>query len=52
MEIYNLTGKADSWWRDIKQVKGIKDKNIKWSTFKKYFKNNFMLEKSYEERDK
>ena len=33
MAIYNLTGKANIWWQDIK-VKGIKNKNIKWSTFK------------------
>ena len=24
MAIYNLTGKAYVWWRDIKKVKGIK----------------------------
>ena len=29
MTIYNLIGKANIWWQDIKQVKGIKEKNIK-----------------------
>ena len=28
MTIYNLTGKDDIWWQDIKQIKGIKEKNI------------------------
>ena len=43
MAIYNLTGKADIWWQDLKRVKGIREKNINWSTFKKYFKNKFYL---------
>ena len=34
------------------QVKGIKENNINWSTFKKYFKKKFLLEQYYEERDK
>jgi len=25
MEIYNLTGKADIWWEDVKKVKNIKE---------------------------
>ena len=49
MAIYNLTGKADICWQDIKRVKGIKEKNINWSTFKKYFKKKFLSEKYYEE---
>ena len=47
MAIYNLTGKADIWWQDLKRVKGIKEKNIIWSTFKK-----FLFEQYYEERAK
>ena len=43
MTIYNLTGKAYIWWQDLKQVKGIREKNIHWSTFKKYFKKKFLL---------
>ena len=49
MEIYNLIGKADICWQDIKRVKGIKEKNINWSTFKNYFENKFLLGKYYEE---
>ena len=52
MVIDNLTRKADIWWQDLKQVKGIKENNINWSTFKMYFKNNFMSEQYYEERAK
>src|SRR6267378_3543923 len=52
MAIYNLSGKADIWWQDLKQVKGIKEKNINWSTFKKYFKKKFLSEQYYEEQAK
>ena len=52
MAIYNITGKAYIWWQDLKRVKGIKENNIKWSTFKKYFKNKFMSKQYYEERAK
>ena len=52
MEIYNLTRKADIWWQDLKRVKGIREKNINWSMFKKYFKKNFLSEQYYEERAK
>ena len=52
MAIYNLSGKADIWWQDLKRVKGIKEKNVNWSTFKRYFKKKFLFEQYYEERDK
>jgi len=38
MEIYNLIGKVDIWWKDIKKVKHIKERYVTWRTFKKYFK--------------
>ena len=52
MAIYNLTGKADIWWQDLKRVKDIRKKNINWSTFKKYFKKKLLSKQYYEERDK
>ena len=52
MAIYNLSGKDDIWWQDLKRVKGIREKNVNWSTFKKYFKKKFMSEQYYEERAK
>ena len=52
MAIYNLSGKVDIWWQDLKRVKGIKEKNVNWSTFKRYFKKKIMSEQYYEERAK
>ena len=52
MAIYNLSGKADIWWQDLKRVKAIKEKEVNQSTFKRYFKNKFLSEQYYEERAK
>ena len=52
MAIYNLLGKVDIWWQDLKRVKGIKEKNVNWSTFKRDFKKKFLFEQYYEERAK
>ena len=52
MTIYNLTGKVDIWWQETKRVRGTKEKNINWSTFKKCFKKKFLSEQYYDERAK
>ena len=52
MAIYNLSGKTDIWWQDLKRFKGIRKKEFNWSTFKRYFKNKFLSEQYYEERAK
>ena len=43
MAIYNLSGKVDIWWQDIKKVKGIKQRYVTWKTFK-----NFLKESTYQ----
>ena len=48
MVIYNLTRKEDIWWKDIKKVKGKKERNVTWKTFKKLFKRMCLLEQYYE----
>ena len=48
MAIYNLLGKEDIWWQDIKKVKGIKEIYIAWKTFKNNFKRKYLLKQHYE----
>ena len=36
----------------MKRVKGIKEREVNWSTFKRYFKKKFLSEQYYEERAK
>jgi hypothetical protein len=48
MAIYNLKGKANIWWQDLKLAKGLKEKQLEWSNFKKYFKKQYLSERYYE----
>ena len=52
MAIYNILGKADIWCQDLKRVKELREKNVNWSTFKRYFNKKFLSEQYYEERAK
>jgi hypothetical protein len=47
MAIYNLKGKANIWWQDLKLAKGLKEKQLEWSDFKKYFKKQYLSESYY-----
>jgi hypothetical protein len=49
MAIYNLKGKARIWWQDLKLAKGLKEKQMELSDFKKYFNKQYLSE-SYSER--
>jgi len=52
MAIYNLTEKADIWWKNIKKVKIIKERKITWKTFKIYFKKQYISEHYFEGKAK
>jgi hypothetical protein len=44
MAIYNLKGNANIWWQDLKLAKGLKEKQLEWFDFKKYFKKQYLSE--------
>ena len=50
MAIYNLKGRANVWWQDMKISQGIKENNLEWLEFKKLFKKQY-LSRSYYERN-
>jgi hypothetical protein len=52
MSIYNLKGKAIIWWQDLKLAKGLKEKQMEWYDFKKYFKKQYLSESYYERKNK
>jgi hypothetical protein len=52
MAIYNLKGKSSIWWQDLKLVKGLKEKQMEWSNFKKYFKKQYLYKSYYERKTK
>jgi hypothetical protein len=50
--IFNLNGKASIWWEDLRNVKGICEKDLSWGKFEKYFKKKYLSERYYDERTK
>ena len=52
MDIYNLKGRANIWWQDLKISQGIKEKNLEWSDFKKLLKKQYLSESYYERKTK
>jgi hypothetical protein len=52
MAIYNLKGKVSIWWKDLKLAKGLKEKQMEWSDFKKCFKKQYLSESYYEIKTK
>jgi hypothetical protein len=46
--IFNLNRNASIWWEDLRNVKGIHEKDLSWKKIEKYFKNNYMLEKYFD----
>ena len=52
MAIYNLKGKANIWWQDLKISHGLKEKNLEWLEFKKLFKKQYLSKIYYERKTK
>jgi hypothetical protein len=52
MAIYNMKGKASIWWQDLKLAKGLKEKQLEWFDFKKYFNKHYLFERYYERKMK
>jgi hypothetical protein len=50
--IFNLNGKASIWWEDLRNVKGIHEKDLSWKQFEKYFKEKYLSEKYFDGKTK
>ena len=40
--IFNLKGKADIWWEDVKWVRDIMTYDLSWREFKRIFRKNYL----------
>lgn len=49
---FSLKNKADIWWEDVNNVKGIHEEDLSWREFERLFKNKYLLERYFDERDK
>ena len=50
--IYQIKGKASMWWDQLVQMQHIKEKNVTWREFKKYFENKYLTKRYYEKKMK
>jgi hypothetical protein len=49
---FNLNRKASIWWEDLKNVKGVREEDLSWGRFEKYFQKKYLLEKYFDEKTK
>jgi hypothetical protein len=50
--IFNLNGKASIWCEDLRNVKGIHEKDLSWKQLEKYFKKKYLSENYFDGKAK
>jgi len=50
--IFNMNGKASIWWEDLRNVKGVYEKDLSWKQFEKYFRKKYLSKKYFDEKTK
>lgn len=52
IDTFNLKDKADIWWEDEKNVRGIHEEELTWSEFEIIFKKKYLSKRYYDDRAK
>jgi hypothetical protein len=50
--MYQLKGKASVWWDKLVQVQDIREKDITWKEFKRYFEKKYLTKRYYDRKMK
>jgi hypothetical protein len=50
--MYQLKGKASMWWDQLMQVQHIREKDVTWKEFKKYFEKKYLTKRYYDRKMK
>jgi hypothetical protein len=50
--MYQLKGKASMWWDQLMQVQHIREKDITWKEFKRYFEKKYLTKRYYDRKMK
>jgi hypothetical protein len=50
--MYQLKGKASMWWDQLVQVKCIREKDVTWKEFKRYFEMKYLTKRYYDRKMK
>jgi len=48
----NIKFKANIWWEDLKNVKGITKEGFSWKEFEEYFQNKYLSDRHYDSNAK
>jgi len=49
---FNLKGKADIWWEDVKNIKDIYEEEFTWREFETLFRKKYLSERYYDDKAK
>jgi hypothetical protein len=49
---FNLNRKASIWWEDLKNIKEVREEDLSWERFEKYFQKKYLSEKYFDEKTK
>lgn len=49
---YNLKGKTNIWWEDLKNVRAIVERELTWTKFEKLFTKQYLSEHYYDGNEK
>jgi hypothetical protein len=50
ISMYHLKGKASMWWDQFVQVQHIREKDITWKEFKRYFEKKYLTKRYYDRK--
>jgi hypothetical protein len=50
--MYQLKGKSSMWWDQLVQVQHIREKDITWKEFKRYFEKKYLTKRYYDRKMK
>jgi hypothetical protein len=50
--MYQLKGKASMWWDQFVQVQHIREKEVTWKEFKRYFEKKYLTKRYYDRKMK
>jgi len=50
--MFSLKGKLDIWWEDVKNVRDTHEEELTWSEFEILFRNKYLSERYYDNREK
>lgn len=48
---FDLKGKVDIWWENLKNVKGIREKELLWKEFEEHFRGKCLSKRYFDNKE-